>query len=106
MGNIEGQEMHNKRIRLRFLSTMKELVEKNDNSLEVDAQATVEDLLKLVLARYNNSMTSLLFEEDKKSVRNDILILINDVDISVLDGLKTSLSEGDEVALIPIAHGG
>jgi len=95
-----------KRVRLRFLSTMKELVGKNDTSLQVDAQATVEDLLKIVLRKYDNSMTSLLFEEDKKSVRNDILILINDVDINILDGLKTLLSEDDEVALIPIAHGG
>jgi MoaD family protein len=95
-----------KRVRLRFLSTMKELVGKNDTSLEVDVQATVEDLLRILLSKYDNSMTSLLFEEDKKSVRNDILILINDVDINILDGLKTFLSEDDEVALIPIAHGG
>ena len=94
------------RVRLRFLSTMKELVGKNGTSLQVGTQATVEDLLRILPREYDSSMTSLLFEEDKKSVRNDILILINDVDINVLDGLKTFLSEDDEVALIPIAHGG
>jgi MoaD family protein len=94
-----------KRIKLRFLSTMKELVGKGDNSIEVDARATVDDLLRILLTRYDN-ITNLLFEENKKSVRNDILILVNDVDINVLDGLKTFLSEDDEVALIPIAHGG
>jgi MoaD family protein len=102
----EGLGMHSKRIRLRFLSTMKELVEKNYESLEVDAHATVEDLLRELSMRYNNSVVNLVFQEDKKSIRNDILILVNDVDISALDGLETLLSENDEVALIPVAHGG
>ncbi len=94
------------RIKLRFLSTMKELVKKGDEPLEINAQATVKDLLKLLSIRCNSNVTSLLFEENKTSVRNDILILVNDADIKVLDGLETLLSEGDEVALIPIAHGG
>lgn len=98
--------MHSKRIRLRFLSTIKELVEKNYESLEVDARATVEDLLRQLLTRYNNNVVNLVFQEDKKSIRNDILILVNDVDINALDGLETLLSENDDVALMPIAHGG
>jgi MoaD family protein len=102
----EGLGMHSKRIRLRFLSTLKELVEKNYESLEVDANATVDDLLRQLSTRYNNSVVNLVFQEDRKSIRNDILILVNDVDINALDGLETLLSENDEVELIPIAHGG
>jgi molybdopterin synthase sulfur carrier subunit len=95
-----------KRIRLTFLSTMKELAGNDNSSLQIDAQATVEDLLRTLLTKYDDNITSLLFEENKKSVRKDILILINDVDINVLDGLETFLSEDDEVALMPVAHGG
>lgn len=98
--------MQNKKVRLIFLSTMKDLVDENGKTLEVDSQATVGDLLELILKRYSNGIARLLFEEDKRSVRNDILILINDVDINVLDGLETMLSENDEVALMPVAHGG
>jgi molybdopterin synthase sulfur carrier subunit len=105
-GSSEGPEMQNKKVRLIFLSTMKDLVDENGKTLEVDSQATVGDLLELILKRYSNGIARLLFEEDKRSVRNDILILINDVDINVLDGLETMLSENDEVALMPVAHGG
>lgn len=85
---------------------MRDLVDENNKTLEVDKEATIGDLLKLILSSYDTNIASLLFKEDKKSVRNDILILVNDVDINILEGIKTMLSENDEVTLMPIAHGG
>ena len=98
--------MQNKRIRLRFLSTMRHIVGENEKVIEISKEATIGDLLRLILTTYGKKMTTFLFEEDNKSVRNDILILINDVDMDVLEGLDTVLSEEDEVTLMPIAHGG
>lgn len=98
--------MQNKRIRLRFLSTMRHIVGENEKVIEISKEATVGDLLRLILTTYDKKITTFLFEEDNKSVRNDILILINDVDMGVLEGLDTVLSEKDEVTLMPIAHGG
>jgi MoaD family protein len=94
------------RIRLRFLSTMRHIVGENEKVIEINKEATVGDLLRLILTTYGKNMTTLLFEEDNKSVRDDILILINDVDMGVLEGVDTVLSEEDEVTLMPIAHGG
>ncbi len=98
--------MQNKRIRLRFLSTMRHIVGENEKVIEISKEATVGDLLRLILTTYSKRITTFLFEEDNKSVRNDILILINDVDMNVLEGIDTVLSEEDEVTLMPIAHGG
>jgi molybdopterin converting factor small subunit len=85
---------------------MRDLVDENNKTLEVDKEATIGDLLKFILSSYDATIASLLFKEDKKSVRNDILILVNDVDINILEGIKTMLSENDEVTLMPVAHGG
>lgn len=98
--------MQNKRIRLRFLSTMRHMVGENEKVIEISKEATIGDLLRLILTTYGKKMTTFLFKEDNESVRNDILILINDVDMNVLEGLDTVLSEEDEVTLMPIAHGG
>lgn len=38
--------------------------------------------------------------------RSNTLILVNEREISVLDGLETILEEGDEVIFIPILHTG
>lgn len=34
------------------------------------------------------------------------LILVNGREIGVLDGLETTLKDGDEVVLVPVVHGG
>ena len=40
------------------------------------------------------------------SPRAKILILVNGVEASVLEGLRSRLSDGDTVTLIPVSHGG
>jgi molybdopterin converting factor small subunit len=37
---------------------------------------------------------------------SSLLILVNEKDSSVLNGLETPLQDGDEVVLIPVIHGG
>ena len=39
-------------------------------------------------------------------MKTNALILVNDREISVLDGLETKLSDGDEVVFVPVVHGG
>jgi molybdopterin converting factor small subunit len=85
---------------------MRHMVGENEKVIEISKEATIGDLLRLILTTYGKKITTFLFEEDNESVRNDILILINDVDMNVLEGLDTVLSEEDEVTLMPIAHGG
>jgi molybdopterin converting factor small subunit len=85
---------------------MKQVVGEKDRIITLNENATVVDLLRLVSMTYNGNLATLLFEDDKISIRNDVLVLINDAEINVLEGDKTTLSEGDEVALMPIAHGG
>jgi molybdopterin converting factor small subunit len=38
--------------------------------------------------------------------RPNLLILLNGAEISVLDGLKTKIQNGDRLVLIPVTHGG
>jgi molybdopterin converting factor small subunit len=85
---------------------MREAAGQDDNSVVVNENSTVADLLKLISTMYSRNVATLLFEEDRVTVRNDTLVLVNDVEISVLEGDGTRLSEGDEVALMPISHGG
>jgi molybdopterin converting factor small subunit len=85
---------------------MRHIVGENEKVIELNREATVGDLLRLILTTYSKNVTTLLFEKDYESVRNDVLILINDVDMGVLEGVDTVLSEEDEVTLMPISHGG
>lgn len=95
-----------KKVRLRFVSTLKQLVDRDQKILEIEGEATIGDLLRLIQATFSKDISRFLFENDSKTIRNDILILVNDTDIGALDGIETALSENDEVILMPISHGG
>jgi molybdopterin converting factor small subunit len=95
-----------KRIRLRFLSTLKHAFGEDDRIVELVGGATVADLLRLLSSTCGKDIPRLLFEGGTDRTRNDLLILVNDTDIDVLDGIDTALSDNDEVVLMPITHGG
>lgn len=40
------------------------------------------------------------------AARAELLILVNGVEVSVYDGREPKLKHGDDVTLIPVAHGG
>jgi molybdopterin converting factor small subunit len=85
---------------------MKHAVDLHEGTVEVSDGATVGDLLRILSGAYGEEVLGYLFEEDHTTIRNDVLILVNDTDIGALDGLDTLLSENDEVILMPISHGG
>jgi MoaD family protein len=41
-----------------------------------------------------------------ENARLNALVLVNGREISVLNGLGTSLKDGDEVVFVPVVHGG
>ena len=47
-----------------------------------------------------------LIDQQFEDSRPNALILMNGREIGVLHGLETKLSDGDEVVLVPVVHGG
>jgi len=72
---------------------------------EVEAQAaTVRDLIENLEKSYSG-LKNALCEEDGK-VRGYVNIYINDENFRSMNGIETSLKEGDEVAIVPAIAGG
>jgi len=65
-------------------------------------------LLAIKLKR--NSTVKNVVQKLAGSEINDVwlnaLVLVNGKEISVLNGLKTMVSDGDEIVLLPVSHGG
>lgn len=60
-------------------------------------QKIVEELPKLKGA---------LIDADLQDLGPNTLILLNGREISILNGLKTTLKNGDEIVFVPVSHGG
>jgi molybdopterin converting factor small subunit len=62
----------------------------------------VEDIAKF----FPSETKHMLIDPELNDPRPNALVLVNEKEISVLQGLETKISEGDQVILIPVSHGG
>lgn len=68
---------------------------------------TVQDLISTLLRTVGNrSFRELLVEAGTEDPRPNVIILLNDQDCNIFDGLKTQIAPGTRVTIIPVAHGG
>jgi molybdopterin converting factor small subunit len=78
------------------LSNRREIV------VNLESDTTLLDLLEFLIQKYG--IKNLLLDEVR--VRPDILILINGKDYRLNGGLRSKITNKDEITIIPINHGG
>jgi len=75
--------------------------------IESSRLLVLSDLISTLLAQVNKSQfTDLLIDSATNSPLPNVIILLNDIDCNLFQGLKTKLSPGTLVTIIPVAHGG
>ena len=84
---------------------MKWAAGKEQQEIEAPESINVGELLES-LAVNSSRMKSILSENIIENSRPNMIILINEVEIGLLEGLNTDLLDGDTLTLIPTAHGG
>ncbi|HVP22845.1 MAG TPA: MoaD/ThiS family protein [Conexivisphaerales archaeon] len=63
--------------------------------LDVDGGSTVKDVVKMLPEGLQ-----------EMAERKELSLMVNGADVSTLDGAATELKDGDELVLLPFAHGG
>jgi sulfur-carrier protein len=72
---------------------------------EVDASGSSVGEVLRSLAEQHPATESQLFSEDG-GLNRYVNVYVNDEDVRVLDGLDTSVSEGDTIVILPAMAGG
>ena len=68
---------------------------------------TVQELISLLLKTVGNKFfRDLLVDAGTEDPRPNVIILLNDQDCNIFDGLETQIEPGTRVTIIPVAHGG
>jgi molybdopterin converting factor small subunit len=95
-------------VRLKLYGVFRSAANAGELSLEVpDKQVTVRSAIQQLVSREKfGSLKSLLLDTSTSDPRPNALIMVSGKEINSLKGLDTELSENDELALLPIAHGG
>ena len=75
-----------------------------DLQVELREGSTVKELLDILSASHKN-MKSAIFDESGR-VREYVILMKNRKNVDFLEGLNTTLSNGDEVTILPPIAGG
>jgi molybdopterin synthase sulfur carrier subunit len=90
------------RVKISLFGSLAKLV--GEKTVYVDA-LTLEDAINEVSAKYWKEFRSRILDENGK-IKRFVNVYVNGKDIRFLSNLKTALSDGDEVSIIPAVGGG
>jgi molybdopterin converting factor small subunit len=76
-------------------------------ALPAPSALAVQELISMLLKTVGKKFfRDLLVDAGTEDPRPNVIILLNDQDCNIFDGLKTQIEPGTRVTIIPIAHGG
>jgi len=93
------------KITVKFFTTLREIVGKREEQIELFRPITVEALLKQLSKTYGNEFVDYVFDE-LGDVRGHLQFLVNGKSITTMQGFKTMLKNGDQIAILPPVGGG
>jgi len=93
------------RVKVKFFTTLREIVGKKEEQIELSRSVTVEALLRQLSKTYGREFEDYVYDE-LGNLRGHLQFLVNGKSITALQGLKTKLREGDQLAILPPVGGG
>jgi molybdopterin synthase sulfur carrier subunit len=97
------------RAEIEFVGVLRDAAGSRKTSLELKGRnkaAVVRDFVvelgNLLPPRFNE----ILIDPESNSLRPNLLVLLNGVEVGCLQGLETKVRDGDKIVLLPVSHGG
>lgn len=90
---------------IKFVGALRHLSGKSSLTLDVGDGASVKSVVTQI-SQQIPALKHTFTDSDLNDSRSNSLVLVNGVEISVLAGYETKVSDGDEVVFVPVVHGG
>jgi molybdopterin converting factor small subunit len=94
-------------VKIKLVGSLVSYAQKNEIMMNIGQPITVSDLIaKTECEPDGRNLSEIILEPELNDPRPNVIILINDREIGLLDGLQSTVSEDDTVVFIPVTHGG
>ena len=94
------------KLRVRLLGVFRGLSGMGQLDMEFEKPVLVGKVIRRLVELFSPEFKRVLIDPELGDPRPNAIILVNEKEISVLRGLETEVSNGDEIVLIPVSHGG
>ena len=90
---------------IKFVGALRHLSGKTSATLNIEDGASIRTVVAAI-SQQIPALKHTFTDSDLNDSRSNSLVLVNGVEISVLAGYDTKVSDGDEVVFVPVVHGG
>jgi molybdopterin converting factor small subunit len=95
------------KVRVKLYGVFRSAAKSSEIVLDVETNANIKAVVTQLASREDfQNLRQLLLDNSTSDPRPNALVLVSGREINTLRGLDTLLHEGDDVAMLPIAHGG
>jgi len=88
-----------------LIGALRHISGKNQLIIKCQECKSLKELISKV-TKESPELIPILTSQQPDGPKNNILILVNGREISVLNGLETKLNDRDEIVFVPVVHGG
>jgi molybdopterin synthase sulfur carrier subunit len=95
-------------IRVRFFTSLREIVDKREETLSFDVskKVTVDFVLRMLAGKYGVPFKEYVYNGETFQPKSFLQFLVNGNSTSTLNGIETELKDGDVLAILPPVGGG
>jgi molybdopterin converting factor small subunit len=95
------------RVHVKLYGVLKTAAKTERLELDFESPISIRQLVnKLVSVIARPEFETYLMDADMKDPRPNALILVSGTEIGALNGIDSTLRDGDEVVFLPVVHGG
>ena len=94
------------KVEVGFVGVLRKLADKEDVTLDFNDPVTVRDVVSKLILCFSPAFEQALVDPELNDPRPNVIVLVNEQEIGVLQGLETRVGDGDRLTLIPVSHGG
>lgn len=94
------------RVKVRYLGLIWKKIGRKQEELEIGDGSSISELLGELARIHGEDLERLFVAEREDTIDPTYILTVNGVSNNQLDGLRTRLEDGDEVALMTLISGG
>ena len=94
------------RVKVHYISLVKNFTNKSQDEIMLENGATLFDLLNRIAANFGKPFTLEVYEPGQRDMKSTFVAMVNGVLMDQLKGVNTPLNDGDSIIIMSLMTGG
>jgi molybdopterin converting factor small subunit len=94
------------KVNIRMLGLLREASGVSTETIELEGKVNVSSIVRWLSEKHGDDFENALIDPIVRNSLPNALVLLNGVEIGNINGLDTTVQDGDSIVLLSVTHGG